>query len=52
MYILSNKLVLLSGREFLVDEVLTIEDHVDRLVKEATSHINLAQCYIGWCPFW
>ncbi|KAF8372439.1 let-363, partial [Pristionchus pacificus] len=42
----------ISGREFLVDEVLTIEDHVDRLVKEATSHINLAQCYIGWCPFW
>ncbi|GMR47395.1 hypothetical protein PMAYCL1PPCAC_17590 [Pristionchus mayeri] len=42
----------ISGREFSVDEVLSIPDHVDRLVTQASSHVNLAQCYIGWCPFW
>jgi len=25
---------------------------VDRLIEQATSHANLCQCYIGWCPFW
>lgn len=25
---------------------------VDMLIKSATSHENLCQCYIGWCPFW
>lgn len=25
---------------------------VDLLIKQATSHENLCQCYIGWCPFW
>jgi FKBP12-rapamycin complex-associated protein len=25
---------------------------VQRLILAATSHENLCQCYIGWCPFW
>lgn len=42
----------LSGREFIPDESISVEDQVDRLVIEATSHANLCQAYIGWCPFW
>lgn len=33
-------------------EGLTVEGQVQRLIEEATSHINLCQAYIGWCPFW
>lgn len=29
-----------------------IEDQVDLLIQQATSHENLAQCYPGWCPYW
>ena len=25
---------------------------VDKLINDAQSHENLAQMYIGWCPFW
>ena len=25
---------------------------VQRLIQQATSHENLCQSYIGWCPFW
>jgi serine/threonine-protein kinase mTOR len=25
---------------------------VARLISNATSHENLCQSYIGWCPFW
>ena len=32
--------------------VLDVERQVQRLIVEATSHINLCQAYIGWCPFW
>ena len=32
--------------------VLDVGGQVQRLIVEATSHINLCQCYIGWCPFW
>jgi len=31
---------------------LTVAAQVARLIAEATSHSNLAQNYIGWCPFW
>ena len=31
---------------------LTVAAQVQRLIEEATSHVNLAQAYIGWCPFW
>jgi FKBP12-rapamycin complex-associated protein len=29
-----------------------IEAQVQRLIIGATSHENLCQSYIGWCPFW
>eukprot|EP01105_Mastigella_eilhardi_P021948 TRINITY_DN5365_c0_g1_i1.p1 TRINITY_DN5365_c0_g1~~TRINITY_DN5365_c0_g1_i1.p1 ORF type:complete len:2426 (-),score=601.66 TRINITY_DN5365_c0_g1_i1:7080-14204(-) len=40
----------LTGRDF--GEVLDVPSQVDKLIKQATSHENLCQCYIGWCPFW
>lgn len=30
---------------------LSVEGYVEALVREATSHYNLAQMYIGWCAF-
>ena len=30
----------------------SIAAHVDRLIRQATAHENLCQCYVGWCPFW
>eukprot|EP00499_Haloplacidia_sp_CaronLabIsolate_P002700 CAMPEP_0196786586 /NCGR_PEP_ID=MMETSP1104-20130614/21641_1 /TAXON_ID=33652 /ORGANISM="Cafeteria sp., Strain Caron Lab Isolate" /LENGTH=145 /DNA_ID=CAMNT_0042156909 /DNA_START=39 /DNA_END=476 /DNA_ORIENTATION=- len=32
--------------------VVGVEDQVDQLIREATSTLNLCQCYIGWGPFW
>jgi serine/threonine-protein kinase mTOR len=29
-----------------------VESQVSRLIVMATSHENLCQSYIGWCPFW
>ena len=40
----------LTGREF--GEELSIAQQVQRLIEQATSHLNLCQCYVGWCPFW
>ena len=31
---------------------LDVQTQVERLITEATSHVNLCQSYIGWCPFW
>ncbi|KAI9910180.1 hypothetical protein PsorP6_010397 [Peronosclerospora sorghi] len=44
----------LSGRDFEGDggEPLDVSAQVHRLISQATSHENLCQCYIGWCPFW
>jgi len=28
------------------------EAQVQHLILQATSHENLCQSYIGWCPFW
>ena len=45
-----------SSRETAGDSgssgALDVEAQVDRLIREATSHINLCQSYIGWCGFW
>lgn len=30
---------------------LSVEGHVDELIKQATDHKNLAAMYIGWCAF-
>ena len=46
----------LTGRDFPTDrpaeESIDVPKQVDLLLKQATSHENLCQCYIGWCPFW
>jgi FKBP12-rapamycin complex-associated protein len=47
----------LKGTDFLIESsvqqvVLDIPAQVSRLIEEATSHLNLSQSYIGWCPFW
>ncbi|CAH1772250.1 unnamed protein product [Owenia fusiformis] len=46
----------LTGRDFLTETEsgasVDVPTQVDLLVKQATSHENLCQCYIGWCPFW
>ncbi|KAG9481906.1 hypothetical protein GDO78_010897 [Eleutherodactylus coqui] len=42
----------LTGRDFSHDETLDVATQVELLIKQATSHENLCQCYIGWCPFW
>ena len=31
---------------------LDVPAQVDRLIREATSHVNLCAAYIGWCQFW
>ncbi|KAG7166823.1 Serine/threonine-protein kinase mTOR-like [Homarus americanus] len=42
----------LTGRDFCHDEPLDVHRQVELLIAQATSHENLCQCYIGWCPFW
>lgn len=47
----------LTGRDFLKmdddeSDDFTIEEQVDRLIKEATSIENLCQLFTGWCPLW
>eukprot|EP01022_Parablepharisma_sp_SALTPOND_P010231 TRINITY_DN1420_c0_g2_i1.p1 TRINITY_DN1420_c0_g2~~TRINITY_DN1420_c0_g2_i1.p1 ORF type:complete len:2697 (-),score=257.94 TRINITY_DN1420_c0_g2_i1:82-8172(-) len=42
----------LNGKEFNTTYPLDVQTQVDKLIKQATSDENLAQCYIGWCPYW
>ncbi|XP_012554042.1 serine/threonine-protein kinase mTOR isoform X1 [Hydra vulgaris] len=42
----------LTGRDFNNNEAIEVEKQVDALILQATSHANLCQAYIGWCPFW
>lgn len=48
----------LTGRDFAADGAPTggesdsVQQQVQRLIHQATSHENLCQSYIGWCPFW
>ena len=37
-----------SGRDFQTDAPIDVPEQVDMLIKQATSHENLCQCYIGW----
>lgn len=51
---MSNKL---TGRDFPIGVVdlepgLTVKSQVQKLIAQATSHENLCQSYVGWCPFW
>lgn len=41
----------LRGTDFS-KEALDVQSQVDKLIKQATSHENLCQNYIGWCPYW
>ncbi|XP_048736860.2 serine/threonine-protein kinase mTOR-like [Ostrea edulis] len=42
----------LTGRDFSSGDAIDVPTQVELLIKQATSHENLCQCYIGWCPFW
>ena len=42
----------LNGTDFNKNEELKIYDQIQRLIRQATSHENLSQSYLGWCPFW
>ncbi|KAK7093536.1 serine/threonine-protein kinase mTOR-like isoform X2 [Littorina saxatilis] len=42
----------LTGRDFATEEPVDVTRQVELLIQQATSHENLCQCYIGWCPFW
>ena len=46
---INNKL---SGTDFYPDIVYEVKEQVDKLINEAISYENLAQSYLGWCPFW
>lgn len=39
---------LVLGRDFSHDDTLDVPTQVELLIKQATSHENLCQCYIGW----
>ena len=42
----------LIGTDIRPDIVYDAKSQVDELIKSATSNENLAQSYLGWCPFW
>ena len=42
----------LQGTDFSKVETLDVVKQVEKLIKQATSHENLSQSYLGWCPFW
>ena len=51
---MQNQSVMIGNRDHEGEQKskLPIEDQVDLLIQQATSHENLAQCYKGWCPYW
>ena len=42
----------LNGMDFYPDNKLDEKEQVDKLIRQARSIENLAQSYLGWCPFW
>ncbi|ESO95689.1 hypothetical protein LOTGIDRAFT_214800 [Lottia gigantea] len=38
----------LTGRDFGGEEPMNVKNQVELLIKQATTHENLCQCYIGW----
>ncbi|GMM54893.1 phosphatidylinositol kinase-related protein kinase [Maudiozyma humilis] len=46
---ITNKL---TGNDITKFQELSVNDQVDKLIREATSIENLCQHYVGWCPFW
>ncbi|CAJ1924927.1 unnamed protein product [Sphenostylis stenocarpa] len=43
---------LISGDNREVDHALSVKLQVQKLIIQASSHENLCQNYVGWCPFW
>ncbi|XP_010557538.1 PREDICTED: serine/threonine-protein kinase TOR isoform X2 [Tarenaya hassleriana] len=43
---------LLVGEPHEVEHGLSVKLQVQKLINQATSHENLCQNYVGWCPFW
>ncbi|GAB2247138.1 hypothetical protein Droror1_Dr00007020 [Drosera rotundifolia] len=41
-----------SGDSREVEHGLSVKVQVQKLIDQATSHENLCQNYVGWCPFW
>ncbi|KAK9677349.1 hypothetical protein RND81_11G138000 [Saponaria officinalis] len=41
-----------SGDSREVEHGLSVKLQVQKLIDQATSHENLCQNYVGWCPFW
>ncbi|KAJ7667024.1 phosphatidylinositol 3-kinase [Mycena rosella] len=39
----------LTGRDFDMEIALSVEDQVDKLIRQAMSLENLCQCFAGWC---
>jgi FKBP12-rapamycin complex-associated protein len=42
----------LQGTDFSKNNTLDVKNQVEKLILQATSHENLSQSYLGWCPFW
>ena len=42
----------LNGTDIYQDHQLDEKEQVDQLIRQARSPENLAQAYLGWCPFW
>jgi len=42
----------LTGTDFNNKTPLDVPEQVQKLIDQATSHQNLCQSYVGWCPFW
>ncbi|XP_041013717.1 serine/threonine-protein kinase TOR-like isoform X1 [Juglans microcarpa x Juglans regia] len=47
-----DQTTLISGDTREVDHGLSVKLQVQKLIIQATSHENLCQNYVGWCPFW
>ncbi|GLT98087.1 hypothetical protein SLE2022_156090 [Rubroshorea leprosula] len=43
---------IISGDNREVEHGLSVKLQVQKLIIQATSHENLCQNYVGWCPFW
>ncbi|KAL7199558.1 hypothetical protein ACSBR2_021782 [Camellia fascicularis] len=43
---------LISGDTREVEHGLSVKLQVQKLILQASSHENLCQNYVGWCPFW
>ncbi|KAJ7086196.1 atypical/PIKK/FRAP protein kinase [Mycena epipterygia] len=42
----------LTGRDFDIDITLSVEEQVDKLIRQSMALENLCQCFAGWCAFW